>query len=156
MQLQSVDNAAISVWRWEAAFASSTVLLLCALPLFGLPSSYPMPALVVVFVLLGVWTFWYPRARFRHMGWHLDAGGLTIQAGVFWRWQSSVARVRIQHTDVSQGPLQRHYAVATLKLYTAGSHFSRIELPGLSYATAVQLRDELQSAEQTAGAEDAV
>ena len=63
---------------------------------------------------------------------------------MFWRTQSALPRVRIQHTDVSQGPLQRRYGVATLKLYTAGSRFTRTDLPGIEYADAVALRDRLQ------------
>jgi membrane protein YdbS with pleckstrin-like domain len=40
--------------------------------------------------------------------------------------------------------LERRYGVATLKLYPAGSRFTRTELPGLEYAAAVALRDHLQ------------
>lgn len=158
MQLQPVETRAISVWRWEAIFAAFIILVSASVPLFAsrLPASIALVIIATTFALLLGWTLWYPRARFRHMGWCLDDNGLTIQSGVFWRSQSTVARIRIQHTDVSQGPLQRHYGIATLKLYTAGSHFSRIELPGLSYSSAVRLRDELQSVEQSAGNEDAV
>jgi membrane protein YdbS with pleckstrin-like domain len=86
----------------------------------------------------------YPPARYRHLRYRIDDVAITIQDGVFWRTQSALPRVRIQHTDVSQGPLQRRYGVATLKLYTAGSRFTRTELPGLEHATAVALRDRLQ------------
>ena len=54
-----------------------------------------------------------------------------------------VPHERTQSLAVSQGPLQRRYGVATLKLYTAGSRFTRTELPGLEYAEAVALRDRL-------------
>jgi membrane protein YdbS with pleckstrin-like domain len=86
----------------------------------------------------------YPPARNRHLRYRLDDVGITIRAGVFWRTWSALPRVRIQHTDVAQGPLQRRYGVATLKLYTAGSRFTRIELPGLEHGVAIALRDELQ------------
>ena len=55
----------------------------------------------------------------------------------------ALPRVRIQHTDVSQGPLERRYGIGTLKLYTAGSRHTRIELPGLNHDDAIALRDAL-------------
>ncbi len=55
----------------------------------------------------------------------------------------AIPRVRIQDSDVSQGPLQRRFGVATLKLYTAGSRFTCNELPGLDHDRALDLRDTL-------------
>lgn len=162
MRFQPVETSAVSVWRWETVFAALIILVFCGVPLFSsrIPTGIALAASIVLSLLLATWALWYPHARFRHLGWHLDASGLTIQSGIYWRSQSTVARIRIQHTDVSQGPLQRHYDIATLKLYTAGSHFSKIELPGLSHATAIQLRDELQSAgkstDQSTRHEDAI
>ena len=98
--------------------------------------------LLLAAVAAYVWK--YPPARHRHLRYRIDDVGITIRDGVFWRTWSALPRVRIQHTDVSQGPLQRRYGVAELKLYTAGSRFTRIDLPGLEHAVALALRDELQ------------
>jgi len=149
MPRQPVERTAIAVWRWEAIFTSLVIFIAGVIPLFAsrVPVGISIGLGGLAFLLLAAWIAWYPGAKYRHLGWHLDDVGITIHAGIFWRTQSSLARARIQHTDVFQGPLQRHYGVATLKLYTAGSHFSRIELPGLSHDTAIHLRDALQSAD---------
>jgi membrane protein YdbS with pleckstrin-like domain len=153
-----VDPHTIPVWRWStlAAFAPAAAALpivATALSLEGLPAA---PALwlawLLVLALAAIVAWRYPPARYRHLGYRVDEAGITIRRGVFWRTQSRLPQVRIQHTDVSQGPLQRRYGVATLKLYTAGSRFTRTELPGLEYAEAVALRDRLQRQ----GREDAV
>lgn len=145
MSLEPVDRAAVVVWRWEALLVSTVVYVAgVTLLVTRAPTIVAAIAAPALFILLLAWIAWYPGAKYRHLGWRLDADGIVIHAGVFWRTQSSLARVRIQHTDVYQGPLQRHYGIATLKLYTAGSHYSRIELPGLSHSTATRLRDELQ------------
>ena len=81
--------------------------------------------------------------QYRHLRYAVDEAGIAIESGVLWRSRVSLPRVRIQHTDVSQGPLQRHYGVGTLKLYTAGSRFTRIELPGLAHDEAETLRNAL-------------
>jgi len=155
---QRVDPRTIGVWRW-AALAAWAPLLAAGLLGTIAATLARSPLVVAVWAalafalgLLAFTVWWYPPARYRRLGYRLDDAGITIQDGVFWRTQSALPRVRIQHTDVSQGPLQRRYGVATLKLYTAGSRFTRIELPGLEYGAAVALRDRLQQA----GGDDAV
>lgn len=150
MSLESVDRASVSVWRWEALLTSAVIQVAgTTLLVTRAPTTATAIAAPALLILLVAWIAWYPGAKYRHLGWHLDTKGITIHAGVFWRAQSSLSRARIQHTDVYQGPLQRRYGIATLKLYTAGSHYSRIELPGLSHSTATRLRDELQAGQDT-------
>lgn len=146
MEERPVDRGAIAVWRWTGVLASAFTLIVFTV--VALPSPLPValivPALLLLLVILVAWTWWYPAAKYRHLNYSVDETGIIIRAGVFWRAQSALARVRIQHTDVAQGPLQRHYGVATLKLYTAGSHYTKIELPGLAHDAAVALRNDLQ------------
>ena len=61
-----------------------------------------------------------------------------------WRSVTHVPRSRVQHTDVSQGPLERRYGLGTLVVYTAGTDHARVSLPGLAWETALALRDELR------------
>lgn len=144
-----VDPRTVAVWRWAAllgaipiaaAAAVFTVSMLIAGDPVGDILWVTYPLLVAA---LGLHAWWYPAARYRRLRYRVDPIGITITDGILWRTQSSLARVRIQHTDISQGPLQRRYGVATLKLYTAGSRFTKIELPGLACDDAVKLRDRL-------------
>jgi membrane protein YdbS with pleckstrin-like domain len=85
----------------------------------------------------------WPAKDHRHTFWRLDAHGLDIQKGVWWRHRITIPRDRIQHTDVEQGPLMRRYSLAKLVIHTAGTHAPSIALPGLSMEIAQQLKDEL-------------
>lgn len=149
---QSLDPRAISVWRWSAGLVLAPIVVAFSL-LVLVVTAGPAPAPAAG----ALWTVWallvgaaiaylwkYPPARHRHLRYRLDDVGLTIRAGVLWRTWSALPRVRIQHTDVSQGPLQRRYGVADLKLYTAGSRYTRIVLSGLEHGAALALRDELK------------
>ena len=155
---QPVDRRTIAVWRWSALVGWAPILTAGFLGSLAatvarsalVPGVWAAFALAVGLLAFAVW--WYPPARYRRLSYRLDDAGIVIKDGVFWRTESALPRVRIQHTDVSQGPLQRRYGVATLKLYTAGSRFTRIELPGLEYEAAVALRDRLQQE----GGDDAV
>ncbi len=52
-------------------------------------------------------------------------------------------RSRVQHTDVSQGPLERRFDLATLVLHTAGTQHAAVSLGGLSHKAALAIRDYL-------------
>jgi membrane protein YdbS with pleckstrin-like domain len=85
---------------------------------------------------------WPPRV-YRHTSYVLDAEGIEIRSGVWWRAVTSVPRSRVQHIDVSQGPMERSYGLGRLVIYTAGTTHSRVELPGLNYDVAFALRNHL-------------
>ena len=144
MQTHHVDPNAVPVWRWQAAFA----LLIPFVPLVGASLRVPLLAwLIAVYVVLAAYCVWRaPLAHYRSLEYGIDALGITIQRGILWRSRIALPRIRVQHTDVSQGPLQRRFGIATLKLYTAGSRYTKIELSGLAHDRAIELRDALLAA----------
>lgn len=85
----------------------------------------------------------FPELHYKHTTWRIDDVGLTIRTGVVWRAEISVARSRVQHIDVSQGPLERRYGLATLSVYTAGTEHSQVSLQGLEHGAALAARDAL-------------
>jgi uncharacterized protein len=147
---RSVDPRVVPVWRWSAAMTFTPPVIAGSFFVLGAaiarsPAAIPLWIGWMLFLAAAVTYVWkYPPARHRHLRYRVDDVGITIRDGVLWRTWSALPRVRIQHTDVSQGPLQRRYGVAELKLYTAGSRFTRIDLPGLEHAVALALRDDLQ------------
>jgi membrane protein YdbS with pleckstrin-like domain len=142
VQLSHVDPAIIGVWRWHAAIATSLITVVVASFSFPIAGLWPLaPLLVASGGGLLIWR--WPPISYRHLRFGVDATGIAIESGVIWRSRIALPRVRIQHTDVSQGPLERRYGIGTLKLYTAGSRHTRIELPGLNHDEAIALRDAL-------------
>ncbi len=99
------------------------------------------------------WTLFWPPIYCRRVSFRVGTLGFEIRRGVIWRRVQVVPRTRIQHTDVSQGPVQRRYGLATLTLHTAGTMNSSIELSGIARETALEIRDFL--IEETGG-DDAV
>jgi membrane protein YdbS with pleckstrin-like domain len=85
----------------------------------------------------------WPALDYRHLSYRVDQAGLEIRRGVFWRRVINVPRSRIQHTDVSQGPVERQYGLGTLAIHTAGTEHARVELPGLRHDVALAIRDHL-------------
>jgi len=90
----------------------------------------------------------WPPLAYRFTSYLVDEAGLEIARGVYWRTVTNVPRSRIQHTDVSQGPLERRHGLGTLVVYTAGTQHSEMSLPGLEFATAQRIRAHLQPSDQ--------
>lgn len=96
-----------------------------------------------VFAFLLWFAIGWPSLDYRHWRYRLDHEGVEIWSGVIWRQAVTVPRSRVQHIDVTQGPLERSYGLATLSVYTAGTRYSKVDLPGLDHGVALGLRDAL-------------
>jgi membrane protein YdbS with pleckstrin-like domain len=94
-------------------------------------------------ILLAWHAYRWPPIEYRHTSYRLDGLGLEIRRGVYWREVIHVPRSRVQHTDVSQGPVERRYGLGTLVVYTAGTDHAKVNLAGLEHGTALRLRDHL-------------
>ena len=112
-----------------------------------------LPALWLTVVLLLAWQAyrWPPRA-YQHTFYRVDDQGIEIRKGVYWRVVINVPRSRVQHIDVSQGPIERRYGLGTLVIYTAGTDHAKVELEGLEHGRALRIREHLLPS----GAGDAV
>lgn len=90
------------------------------------------------------WLFYFwPPVEYRRTRYRIDDEVVEIERGVLWRSSVTVPRPRVQHLDVSQGPVQRYYGLAVLSIYTAGTEHSLVVLPGLAHDVALTLRDRL-------------
>lgn len=148
----SVDPRSVTVARLAGI---STALGASLLPFTGvtvvwalgrIPSRVYVPLFtvwLVVFVFLAVITYKWPELHHRHLSYRVDESGVRIRQGVLWRKVISIPTSRVQHTDVSQGPLQRRYDIATVTVHTAGTEGASIALSGLEHGVARRLRDHL-------------
>lgn len=48
---------------------------------------------------------------------------------------------RVQHSEISQGPVDRYFGLVSLQIYTAGGSSSDLKIPGLPRDEAERLRD---------------
>jgi membrane protein YdbS with pleckstrin-like domain len=123
------------------------LLLLLLAPLPGWARALLVLGGAAVTVLLAWLVHHRPVIAHRHASYKVDGRGIEIRRGVLWRTVIHVPISRVQHTDVSQGPLERSHGLATLILYTAGTSHARVDLHGLDRATALRIRDHFVSGE---------
>ena len=99
-------------------------------------------ALAAVLLLLVV--IFGTRRRYDSWGYDMGADELHVQHGLWTRTRTVVPFGRVQHIDVAQGPIERRYGVGTLILHTAGTRSSAVSLPGLAFAEAEAMRDQIR------------
>jgi uncharacterized protein len=142
MQLQRVIG-----WIVAGALLGPSAIVVLVFALLGATPLWVKALLAVAWMLLAALLVWlaerWPAIEYRHTSYTVDHQGIEIRSGVVWRSVTSVPKTRVQHTDVSQGPLQRRYGLGTLVMHTAGTEHALVGLPGLDYRVAVALRDHL-------------
>jgi hypothetical protein len=146
--MHKVERGQLWVMRLQAAaaglvaLAAATVAELVLAERTLLPAGsvlLPMLFLLVYPVLLG------PGRRYRRLGYRIDAEELHVARGTWIHIDTIVPLARVQHLDVSQGPLERAFGVSRLVLHTAGTLNSLVVLPGLRRDTAESIRDEIRA-----------
>jgi hypothetical protein len=94
-------------------------------------------------VAVAVLSYRWPPIEYRRTRYRIDEELIEIERGVVFRMSIAVPRSRVQHLDVSQGPMMRRHGLAQLSIYTAGTEYSLVTLPGLAHDVAQSLRDRL-------------
>lgn len=121
---------------WMALFTLSTGLVLgfAVGPAWAAVGGFWLLVLVWGWVLLGRnWRSWRYAER---------ADDLLISRGVMWREETVVPYGRMQLVEVTSGPLERRFGLASVQLHTAAAA-TDAKIPGLVPAEAERLRDRL-------------
>ena len=145
---RQLDPRWVTVQRIHAAIQVAVVSVVGVITLWITSGSWLAGLLLVLlWMLLSAAVAWqtyrWPPIAYRFASYRVDGDGLEIARGVHWRTITNVPRSRVQHTDVSQGPIERRFGLGTLIVYTAGTEHSRVTLPGLDFTMARRLRTQL-------------
>ncbi len=99
-------------------------------------------ALPVVVALIAGSAWLVERGRYRSWGYAEREEDLIVTRGLLFRRVSVVPYGRMQFIDVTAGPIDRAFGLATVQLHTAAAA-SDARIPGLVRADADALRDRL-------------
>jgi hypothetical protein len=127
--------------------AEAAVISLMLAALFGLFfwwAGGPLPGIIsaIVMLALGLLWAWFLRRRFRAWRYQERNEDLIVARGVMVQRVSIVPYGRMQFVEVTAGPVERLFALSTVKLHTAAAA-SDARIPGLEQAEAARLRDRL-------------
>jgi membrane protein YdbS with pleckstrin-like domain len=114
-------------------------------------------ACLIAWLTFGAWQIWLVAAvvalltlvrlaflprNLRSWGYAERADDLLVRHGLLYRRLSIVPYGRMQFVDVTAGPVERLFGLATVQLHTAAAA-SDAKIPGLAPAEATRLRDRL-------------
>lgn len=85
-----------------------------------------------------------PQRIYARLGYRLSERLMQVVRGWLFHTDTIVPFVRVQHIDVTRGPVEKLFGVATLVVHTAGTHNSIVTVPGLSPERAAQIRDVIR------------
>ncbi|MFJ3832008.1 PH domain-containing protein [Streptomyces sp. NPDC090046] len=132
--LLTLRRTLLVIWTVVLAVATAFVLGLTAGPVWAVLGVFWLLVLAWGWVLLGRnWRSWRYAER---------ADDLLISRGVLWREETVVPYGRMQLVEVTSGPLERRFGLASVQLHTAAAA-SDAKIPGLVPAEAERLRDRL-------------
>ena len=144
--LQPVEPAYLKVLRaravvfWLPMFIGSLVvdrLFLGEIPVAGL-----LPLVVGLIGVSGITIA--PNRIYRRLGYAIDDRLLRVVHGWLFHTDTIVPFVRVQHIDVTRGPVDKLFGTASLVVHTAGTHNSIVVLPGLAPGRAAEMRETIR------------
>ena len=85
-----------------------------------------------------------PQRRFARLRYRLTDRMLHSVHGWMFHVDTLVPFVRVQHLDVTRGPLDKMFGTASLVVHTAGTHNSIVTVHGLASDRAAEIRDVIR------------
>ncbi|MFD3719286.1 PH domain-containing protein [Streptomyces sp. NPDC058674] len=132
--LLTLRRLLLVIWTTVLTAVTAVVLGLAVGPAWAAAAGVWPAVLVWGWVLLGRnWRSWRYAER---------ADDLLISRGVLWREETAVPYGRMQLVEVTSGPLERRFGLASVQLHTAAAA-TDAKIPGLVPAEAERLRDRL-------------
>jgi membrane protein YdbS with pleckstrin-like domain len=128
--------------RLEVAIPALLLVILMAVAggVSGSRGAFGAAAAIVFVVAALLWLF--VGRRFRSWGYAEREDDLLVRRGVMFARLSVVPYGRMQFIDVTAGPLERVFGLATVRLHTAAAA-TDARIPGLAREEAARLRDRL-------------
>ncbi|MEO6199029.1 MAG: PH domain-containing protein [Sphingomicrobium sp.] len=137
-------QAAINWLPLTAAVIIADRLVLAATPFAWIAPALVIPAALVAILLL-------PARIYRRLGYRIHDRLLQSVRGWLFHTDTLVPFVRVQHIDVTRGPLDKVFGTANLIVHTAGTHNSIVRVDGLAPDRATEIRDLIREHIRTDG-----
>ncbi|MDZ7745621.1 MAG: PH domain-containing protein [Halobacteriales archaeon] len=152
---QTLDSGVRIVWGVWALVGSLLLAGIAGAGGYATIEQILLPA-GITFVVAALLGLGYTLARYRAWWYAVEADSINLSRGVLTHVHTVVPFVRVQHVDVSRGPLERALGLSSVVVYTAGSRGADVTIPGLTPDRAERLQQRLKRLAIDAEGEDAV
>jgi uncharacterized protein len=106
-----------------------------------------LPAVWPVWAALGLWTLLFSLSmflswkRWEVAGYALREYDIIHKHGVVFRSVTTIPFSRMQHCEISRGPVESAFGLATLRVFTAGGSSSDLSIEGLPVEEAQRIKE---------------
>lgn len=139
LQMEPMADSYEKEVRLQQVIIWAPLLLVSWIPLF-LAQKPPLLVLPIVVAILAAIIAPLVIRKSRVKGFALRQHDIAYRSGLYWQKTVLLPFNRIQHAEVSSGPLQRKFDLASLKFFTAGGSTVDLRIDGLASDRAEQLR----------------
>lgn len=105
---------------------------------------WPFPILMpLLWICIGFLNAKFIKRQWESWSYEVTDHEVILSWGVWGQTRRFVPRDRVQHVDITSGPIARKFGLVHVHLYVAGAHGSVGEIPGLTTEEAEELRSML-------------
>lgn len=148
----NLDPTVSKLWRIEAAVAGVVYGVIFVVVEFVLASAledaldaWPPVGIAsgALALALFAWLQYIAGKRYEFWRYMVGEDDLAVAHGIWWQTRAYIPRARIQHVDVTAGPVSRALGLAVVSVYVGGQAGAVATIPGLEAEKADQLRRTL-------------
>jgi membrane protein YdbS with pleckstrin-like domain len=149
---QRLDRVVVPLWILGDLASAVFLLALCAAGYFYVQqrqaawSAHAGIAWMALAAVMLLWSVLVPPLAYMRWAFVADDDLLRMRYGILFHEERIVPVHRMQHVDLTRGPVERLFGLATLVVFTAGNEGSAFRVPGLTLLRAQQLRDRILKA----------
>ena len=86
-------------------------------------------------------TMWLVEKNYQVTGYAMRQRDIVFQTGVISKSVTTIPFKRIQHVEITEGPIQKLFKLASLKIFTAGGSSSDLTISGIQKDDAAKIKD---------------
>lgn len=142
---QRIDRKALQAWRMSGIVSALVYAAILGIVLtltihFEWPEWIAIALAAIAVTAAAIEVGLAPAWRLERWRYGISEGEIALQYGILFQHHVIIPMARIQHVDTKQGPIYRHYGLASVTFATAaGSH----EIPALTERIATEIRNQI-------------
>ena len=141
---QPLERNYLRVLIWAAVIR--TLIFGFILLIAYLSNPYDVPELIINLIAIWyvvhvIWTFIKTIQGFNHKAYAIRDKDIIYKTGWLWKSMTTTPFNRVQHITLDQGPIERQFNLARIRVFTAGGAASDLTIPGLKPETAEEIKE---------------
>lgn len=154
--LQRLPPEALKVRYMSNAIGTAILALFALVLIMPLLAGWHKLWMIAVFAGIAGLAYGLRRLiglRFEREGYALREHDIIHQRGYWWTTHTAAPFARVQHVEISQGPIAKRFGLCTLRIFTAGGGGGDLSISGIGLEDAHRIKSFI--AEKAGGDEAA-